>query len=151
MKKIYLLIFLVGFTFVNPQVAYSQKKDSKDNAKVIIDIRGIKKYHNLNELKAMSKGELIPLYIERVNILFNVIQYFGISSKSGVTYAELGIPESKENIKALETEKENRLVFLNSNTTFLKGILPYSDTENIIQAILFYEEVLKLVHTISTE
>lgn len=95
----------------------------------------------------MTKGQLMPLYIERVKILFSVIQYFGITNKSGVTFADLGIPRSKENESAFDDETENRTLFLGKNEVFLKTILPYSDTSNIINAILFYEDVLKLVHT----
>ena len=95
----------------------------------------------------MNKGQLMPLYVERVKILFSVIQYFGITNKSGVTFNDLGIPPSKENVQALDDEIENRTVFLGGNEQFLKAILPYSDTSNIVDAILFYEEVLKLVHT----
>lgn len=119
--------------------------------KVIIDIRGIGTYHDRKDLEAMTKGQLMPLYLERVKILFSVIQYFGVTSKSGVTFSDLGIPVTKENLKLLDTETSNREEFLANNAEFLKGILPYSDTSNIITAILFYEEVLKLVHQVQVE
>ncbi|WP_130734848.1 hypothetical protein [Flavobacterium sp. J27] len=124
---------------------------AQNGQKVIIDIRGIGTYHDRKDLEAMTKGQLMPLYLERVKILFSVIQYFGVTSKSGVTFTDLGIPATKENIKLLDTETENREEFLKNNAEFLKGILPYSDTKNIINAILFYEEVLKLVHQVQVE
>ncbi|NHN25565.1 hypothetical protein FIA58_007735 [Flavobacterium jejuense] len=124
---------------------------AQNGQKVIIDIRGIGSYHDRKDLEAMTKGQLMPLYLERVKILFSVIQYFGVTNKSGVTFTDLGIPASKENIKLLDTESENREEFLKNNAEFLKGILPYSDTSNIITAILFYEEVLKLVHQVQVE
>lgn len=124
---------------------------AQNGQKVIIDIRGIGTYHDRKDLEAMTKGQLMPLYLERVKILFSVIQYFGVTSKSGVTFSDLGIPATKENIKLLDTETSNRDEFLTNNAEFLKGILPYSDTSNIITAILFYEEVLKLVHQVQVE
>lgn len=142
MKKIYIL-FLAAFLLAS----VDSVAQDKNAPKVVINIRGISKFHDLKELQAMNKGQLMPLYIERVKILFSVIQYFGITSKSGVTFTDLGIPPSKENVSALDNEIENRSLFLGKNEQFLKSILPYSDTSNIIDAILFYEEVLKLVHT----
>jgi len=124
---------------------------AQNGQKVIIDIRGIGSYHDRKDLEAMTKGQLMPLYLERVKILFSVIQYFGVTNKSGVTFTDLGIPATKENVKLLDTESENREKFLANNAEFLKGILPYSDTSNIITAILFYEEVLKLVHQVQVE
>lgn len=119
--------------------------------KVVINIRGISTYYDRKELEGMTKGQLMPLYVERVKILFSIIQYFGITKKSGVTFTDLGIPASKENIKLLETEESNRESFLQGNAGFLTGILPYSDTKNIIEAILFYQEVLKLIYTMQVE
>lgn len=145
MKKIYLVI--IALFMLTSFEATAQK----NGPQVIINLRGIKKYHDRKELESMTKGQLMPLYIERVKILFSVIQYFGITSKSGVTFTDLGIPASKENVKALDTEVENRNLFLTNNEQFLTAILPYSDTSNIVKAILFYEEVLKLVHTVQAE
>jgi hypothetical protein len=142
MKKFY-IFFLAVFLLTSVETV----AQDKNAPKVVINIRGISKFHDLKELQTMNKGQLMPLYIERVKILFSVIQYFGITNKSGVTFTDLGIPPSKENVQALDTEIENRALFLGANEQFLKAILPYSDTSNIINAILFYEEVLKLVFT----
>lgn len=144
MRKFYVCIIAL---FMLSSIDGLAQKDQK----VVIDIRGIGTYHDRKELESMTKGQLMPLYLERVKILFSVIQYFGVTNKSGVTFTDLGIPTSKENIKALEAEGENRENFLKNNEQFLTGILPYSDTSNIIKAILFYEEVLKLVHRVQVE
>lgn len=113
--------------------------------KIIINVRGISKFHNLKELQGMTKGQLIPLYKERVKILYNIFPYIGVTPKPGVSFADLGIPASKENSAALDEEIINRSQFIDKNEAFLNAILPYSDTANIINAILFYEEVLKLL------
>ena len=111
--------------------------------KVIVNIRGVSQFHDLKELQGMTKGQLIPLYKERVKVLFNVFPYIGVTPKPGVTYADLGIPSSKENVAALDEEIINRSQFIANNEKFLDAILPYSDTSYIVNAILFYEEVLK--------
>jgi len=138
MKSIYIGILSI-FLFTAGEVV-AQKGNQP---KIIINIRGISKYHDLKELQGMTKGLLIPLYKERVKILFNIFPYIGVTPKPGVTFQDLGIPASKENITALDDEITNRTEFLSNNDKFLDAILPYSDTSNIINAILFYEEVLK--------
>lgn len=142
MRKFYLCA-LVFFLLTSVNV--------KAQEKVVINIRGISTYYDKKDLEGMTKGQLMPLYVERVKILFSIIQYFGVTKKSGVTFKDLGIPTSKENVKLLETEIENREGFLKNNEAFLNGILPYSDTRNIVEAILFYQEVLKLIYTMQVE
>lgn len=143
MKGIYLgilSIFLLGSGEI-----VAQKTQKVVTQQIIINVRGISKYHNLKELQDMTKGQLIPLYKERVKILYNIFPYIGVTPKPGVSFADLGIPASKENSSALDSEIVNRSQFIDNNEKFLDAILPYSDTSNIINAILFYEEVLKMV------
>lgn len=142
MRKFYLCV-IAFFLLASGDVVAQEK--------VVINIRGISTYYDKKELEGMTKGQLMPLYVERVKILFSIIQYFGVTKKSGVTFKDLGIPTSKENVKLLETEIENREGFLKNNEAFLNGILPYSDTRNIVEAILFYQEVLKLIYTMQVE
>ncbi|WP_322551138.1 hypothetical protein [Flavobacterium psychraquaticum] len=142
MKLFYL--GLLSF-FLLGSVEVVAQKNQKAAPQIIINVRGISKYHNLKELQDMTKGQLIPLYKERVKILYNVFPYIGVTPKPGVSFADLGIPASKENTAALDQEIINRGQFIENNDKFLDAILPYSDTSNIINAILFYEEVLKMV------
>ena len=142
MRKFYLCV--IAFFLLASSDVVAQEK-------VVINIRGISTYYDKKDLEGMTKGQLMPLYVERVKILFSIIQYFGVTKKSGVTFKDLGIPTSKENVKLLETEIENREGFLKNNEIFLNGILPYSDTKNIVEAILFYQEVLKLIYTMQVE
>ncbi|NJM78628.1 MAG: hypothetical protein HC854_01520 [Flavobacterium sp.] len=142
MRKFYLCVIAFFLLASNDVVAQD---------KVVINIRGISTYYDKKDLEGMTKGQLMPLYVERVKILFSIIQYFGVTKKSGVTFKDLGIPTSKENVKLLESEIENREGFLKNNEAFLNGILPYSDTRNIVEAILFYQEVLKLIYTMQVE
>lgn len=144
MKGIYLGILSVFLLCSGEVIA---QKDSKKPVplKIIINVRGISKFHDLKELQDLTKGQLIPLYKERVRILYNIFPYIGVTPKPGVSFADLGIPPSKENSTALDQEIINRSQFIENNEKFLDAILPYSDTSNIINAILFYEEVLKML------
>jgi hypothetical protein len=72
--------------------------------------------------------------------------YIAFTTKPGVTMSDLGIPDNKDNQKALEDQFEAVNDFLKSSVEFQKQMLPYSDTKNLIAAILFYEETLKSLH-----
>ena len=116
-------------------------------AKPIINIRGIGAYHSLKELEGMQKGELKTLYQERIKILINIMPYIAITNKPGVTLKDLGVPESIDNVKGLDKETENRNLFISGTAEFLDNMLSYSDKISIINGILFYEDVLKKIHS----
>ncbi|WP_027138075.1 hypothetical protein [Gaetbulibacter saemankumensis] len=142
-------IILLSFSlFLVAGIGFAQKKkDSKDQPKSIIRKgTSIKKYHNIDELEQMQKGELVDLYIERIETLVNVLPYIGFAIKPGVTMETLGIPTNKDNKEALEEQFENTDNYLENTVEFQKMILPYSDTSKLISAILFYEEAMKLLH-----
>jgi hypothetical protein len=144
MKGIYLGILSV-FLLCSGEIVAQKSTGKVVPPKIIINVRGISKFHNLKELQDMTKGQLIPLYKERVKILYNIFPYIGVTPKPGVSFADLGIPPSKENVAALDQEIITRSQFIDNNEKFLDAILPYSDTSNIVNAILFYEEVLKML------
>lgn len=144
MKGIYLGILSV-FLLCSGEIVAQKSTGKAVPPKIIINVRGISKFHNLKELQDMTKGQLIPLYKERVKILYNIFPYIGVTPKPGVSFADLGIPPSKENVAALDQEIITRSQFIDNNEKFLDAILPYSDTSNIVNAILFYEEVLKML------
>ena len=127
-------------------MSYAQKK--KDVPTSIISGKvNISKYHSHDELNRMSKGELLSLYIERIEVIVNILPNIAFATKPGVTMESLGIPATKENIKALDDNKEASVNYFDSTVEYQKSILPYSDTRDLIAAILFYEETLKSLHT----
>jgi hypothetical protein len=95
----------------------------------------------------MSKGDLLVLYIERIEVIVNILPNIAFATKPGVTMESLGIPETKDNKKALEENIEASTNYFESTIEFQKKILPYSDTSDLIAAILFYESTLKALHT----
>ncbi|WP_047546108.1 hypothetical protein [Psychroserpens sp. Hel_I_66] len=124
---------------------FAQKKDAPVT---IIDGKvNISKYHSHDQLSKMSKGDLLNLYSERIKVIVNILPNIAFATKPGVTMSSLGIPETKENKKALETNQEASNEYFDSTIEFQKKILPYSDTRDLIAAILFYEETLKSLHT----
>jgi len=139
--KIILLSFSLLFL---ANIGFSQKKN--DPQSIIKEGVAIKKYHNIDDLERMQKGQLLALYEERIETLIRILPYIAFATKPGVTMSSLGIPNDKDNRKALESQFDASDEFLKTTVDFQKILLPYSDTSKLIAAILFYEETLKSLH-----
>jgi len=126
-------------------LSFAQKKGDPIN--MISGKVNISKYHNHDELSEKSKGELLTLYSERIEVIVNILPNIAFATKPGVTMESLGIPVTKDNKKALEANREASVDYFDSTVAFQEKILPYSDTRDLIAAILFYEETLKSLHT----
>jgi hypothetical protein len=136
------LLFVLAISF-----SFAQKKDKKELNTIISGNVTIAKYHNYDELNRMSKGELLDLYIERIEVIVNILPNIAFATNPNVTMSSLGIPTTKENRKALEKNHEAAETYFKSTIEYQKTILPYSDTRDLIAAIMFYEETLKSLHT----
>ena len=141
MKKLLLFSFLFVAAF-----GFAQKNQPQS---IISSKVAIKKYHNKEELSKMQKGELLNLYIERIESLVQTLPYIAFATKPGKTMSTYGIPNTKENRKTLEDKVDATDEFLETTLEFQKKMLPYSDKSNLIAAILFYEESMKLLHEYS--
>lgn len=124
----------------------AQNKKSNVAQSIISKTAIIKKYYDLKELKELNKGQLIELYTERIKVLVKTLPYIALATKSGVTMSDLGIPLDSEHKKDFENQEEAIANFLESTINFQTKILPYSDKNNLITAILFYESTLKSLH-----
>lgn len=124
--------------------SYSQKR--KEPKSIIMDAVDIKKYHNLDELERMPKGDLLVLYKERISSLIKIMPYIAFATKPGVTMESLGIPKDGDNRKALDNQHDETEAYIENTMEFQDIILPYSDTNKLVAAILFYEETLKSLH-----
>lgn len=141
-------VFLFSFSFLLiTSIGFAQKKNAPKS--IIPDGVAIKKYHNKGELERMAKGELLVLYTERIESLVKLLPYIAFATKPGVTMTTLGIPNDNDNRKILDNQFEATDNFLESTEEFYKRILPYSDTDDLISAILFYEETMKSLHEYS--
>lgn len=145
MKFKLILVFLGSFLFFG--TSFAQKK--KDPKSIISDKVAIKKYHSKSELDSKQKGELLVLYVERIESLVQLMPYIAFATKPGITLSTLGIPNDSDNRKALDDQFDATSEFLKQNEEFQKRILPYSDTDDLISAILFYEDTLKSLHEYS--
>lgn len=125
-------------------ITYAQ--DKKKPQSIISSSATIKKYYSLKELESLKKGELLDLYIERINVLVRTLPYIALATKPGVTLVDLGIPYDNDNKKALSDQEKVTTEFLETTVEFQRKMTPYSDTKNLIAAILFYENTLKALH-----
>lgn len=133
--------------FLVAGVSFAQKKNE---AKSIISERvAIKKYHKKDELERMQKGELLTLYMERIEVLIKTLPYIAFATKPGVTLTTLGIPNDNDNRKILDNQFKSTDDYLKATNDFQTKILPYSDTNKLISAIIFYEEIMKSLHEYS--
>ncbi|MEZ4796543.1 MAG: hypothetical protein R2785_05180 [Flavobacteriaceae bacterium] len=142
MKKllVYSFLLVVGISFA---------QDKNEPRSIISNDVAIKKYHNKEELDRMEKGQLLGLYIERIESLVKTLPYIAFATKPGKTMSTYGIPNTKENRKSLEDKDDATSEFLDTTMDFQKRMLPYSDKSNLIAAILFYEQTMKLLHEYS--
>ena len=131
--------------FLITATGFSQKKTTPKS--IISKNIGIKRYHDSEELKRMQKGQLLDLYVERIEVLANILPYIAFATKPGVTMSTLGIPNSNDNRKALDNQIENTDNYVQNTIEFQKVILPYSDTGNLVTAVLFYEDIMKSIHS----
>lgn len=138
-------ILFTAIFFMILSIGYAQKEKAK--IKLITGKVSISKYHSLEELKKIPKGDLLTLYTERIEVIVNILPNIAFATKPNVTMSSLGIPETKENKKALEANEKASVEYFDSTIQFQKSILPYSDSKDLIAAILFYEETLKSLHT----
>ncbi|TDU40317.1 hypothetical protein BXY82_2364 [Gelidibacter sediminis] len=132
----FLLITSSGFAQKEPQSIISGKVS-------------IAKYHDRADLDKLPKGELLTLYNERIEVIVKILPNIAFATKPGVTMTSLGIPDTKDNRKALEENIKASQTYFDSTIEFQNKVLPYSDKTNLISAILFYEETLKSLHTYS--
>ena len=139
--KILLFSFAALLVFSS---AFAQKR--KEPKSIILEEVDIKKYHSLDDLERMQKGELLTLYKERVSSLIKILPYIAFATKPGVTMSTLGIPNDSDNRKALDNQHDETENFIELTSDFQDIILPYSDTNKLIAAVLFYEETLKSLH-----
>jgi hypothetical protein len=136
-KLFFASFFVLFFSFVG----YSQKASTGES--LITKTAIIKKYHDRRELGTVTKFDLVQLCNERIDVLTRTLPFVALATKPGLSLKDFGIPSSTEFSKALEDQGEANDNYLNTTKGFQQKILPFSDKEDLIKAVLFYESVLK--------
>jgi hypothetical protein len=143
-KIIFFSVFMLALSFNG----FAQVKPNMPKS-IISTTASLRTYHpDDKELKTLTKGELVELYIERMKIIVKILPNIGLATKPGVTMSDLGIQESPENKKALELETEATTVYIDLTVDFLRKMLPYADKNQLVTMIMFYEQTLKALHEV---
>jgi len=103
----------------------------------------IKKYHDKRELSEMQKGQLLELCIERIDALAKILPYIPMATKPGVSMTDIGIPNTPDYKKKFDEQQQNTANYTASTADFQRVILPYSDSGDLMNAVLFYENIMK--------
>ncbi|MEO8234165.1 MAG: hypothetical protein ABI549_02020 [Flavobacterium sp.] len=135
------IIFLSVLLLTVTTETYSQSKTISKS--IISSSAAVKKFYEKSELESLQKGELIDLYLERIQVIVEKLPYIALTTRRGVTINDIGIPDTIENSKLLDKQKQTIKTFLTDTEDFEKNLTPFADKSDIIDAILFYETILK--------
>lgn len=138
------IIFISIILLLVSSTTFSQSKNLPQS--IISKTAIIKKYYDKKELSELPKGVLLELCIERIGVLAKTLPYVALATKPGITLTDFGIPNTSEYKKAFETQEENTKNYLIIIGDYQRRILPYSDKDDLIKSILFYENILKSLH-----
>lgn len=138
------IIFSISFLLFVSLYSYSQKNSVPQS--IISRTAQIKKYYDKKELSGLPKGQLIELCYERFAVLTKIVPYVSLATKPGITMLDHGIPNTSEYKKIFEEQEEFTSSYIASTLGFQTKILPYSDKDDLIKSILYYESILKLLN-----
>ena len=144
------IIFFSIFMLALSSKTIAQAKPNMPKS-IISTSAAVRTYHDDKTLKAMSKGELVELYIERMKVIVKTLPLIALATKPGVTLTDLGIPADDVNRKSLDLQSEATNVYLEVTVDFLRKMLPYSDKTQLVTMVLFYEQTLKALHEVEAQ
>ncbi len=129
----FILFLVVNITFsqkANEAVFFTQEKQ-------------VNRFHTIEDLESLKKGELISLYKDRVEEIMTVIPLLSLTNEAGVRLSDIGIKEDSRHLKILKNNKETIEKTLESTNEAIEELVAYADTEKIIWTILYFEEIIK--------
>lgn len=128
------------FLLLTIQVSFGQNRN--DNV-FFIKKDQITKFHTINDLENLKKGDLIKIYQDRVREIITVIPFLSLTNEPDVSLKDLGIKEDANHIKILKKNTEAIQQALTATEASIEELIAYADTEKIIWTILYYEDVIK--------
>ena len=134
--------FLCFCSFVLSTSLLSAQKEEPNTVLITKEYK-VKKFYTINELNDLGKGALVKLYVERVEDIMTVLPYASLTTESGTTYEDLGIPITPSNISLLEKEKVQSETLFASVLKMMNLLVPYADKKDIVWAILLFEDTIK--------
>ena len=105
----------------------------------------ISKFHTIDELEDLKKGELMKLYTERVYEITIVLPNLALTKEAGTKLSDIGIKEDSSHLKILDKHHDITTDAFEGTSELISELVPYADTEKIIWSILYFEEVIKKI------
>lgn len=140
----------ISIIFLSVSTATFAQENKKNAPQSIISRTAvIKKYYDKRELSEMPKGALLELCVERVGVLAKTLPFISLATKPGITLVDFGIPNTSEYRKLFVSQEEATKDYLEVISNYERSILPYADKDDLVKAILFYENILKSLHEFS--
>ncbi len=134
-------IILVLFTSLITVSSFSQSKKN-----VFFDQKTLtSKFHTIDELEDLRKGELVKLYVERTNEIITILPYLALTNEPEISLSDIGIKENSDNLKILDKHHESTTDSFIITNDMVTEFIPYADTERIIWSILYFEEIIKKI------
>ncbi len=135
LKVINCIIFYLITNLITGQI--------KDDALFFIPEDQVKKFHTISDLEDLKKGDLIKIYQDRVREIVTVMPFLSLANEPNVRLSDIGIKEDSNHLKILKKNTEVTQEALLTIEESIEELVPYADTEKIIWAILYYEDVIK--------
>ncbi|MBP2832462.1 hypothetical protein J8281_09730 [Aquimarina sp. U1-2] len=132
-----ILHFILLFTI---HMAFGQKTNE---AVLFTQDKQINKFHTIEDLQNLKKGDLIGLYKDRVREIMTVIPLLSLTNEAGVKLSDIGIKEDSRHVKILKNNKETIEKSLVTTYEAIEELVAYADTEKIIWTVLYFEEIIK--------
>jgi hypothetical protein len=134
-------VLFIMTLFFSMTFAFAQKAPPKKKA-VVGKRANINMYHNRHDLEKLRKTSLKSLYIRRVLSIYEVLPFLPLNGVQGATVADLGIPETKDNIKMLEKDLKAKVKYTKKMEKHLYEYLGYAEKEYLIDGIMFMEDLM---------
>lgn len=104
------------------------------------------KHYTIGELASMGKLELTTIYIQEVQKLTLLVPYVPFNQKGeAVSLARMGVPNTKDNNDAVKLLDASGGSHNERISEALTNVIPYSDTKDIVRAILFLQDVIERI------
>ena len=144
MKANTIFISIILLSVSTAMFAQENKKNAPQS--IISRTAVIKKFYDKRELSDMPKGALLELCVERVGVLAKTLPFISLATKPGITLVDFGIPNTSEYRKLFTAQEDATKDYLDVVSEYERSILPYADKDDLVKAILFYENILKSLH-----
>ncbi|GIV43708.1 MAG: hypothetical protein KatS3mg035_0831 [Bacteroidia bacterium] len=133
MKKYFLTIF-VFIVFISNMFAQNQMADMT---------------YVLGDLEKMDKLQLTKVYLSKYNRLVRISPYMSFGVVEPKDTKSLRIPSHSINEKNMANYKKKEKEFNKVVEDNLYNIIPYSDKKDIMDAIMFMQETIQKIESMS--